>query len=43
VWALPFSLAYITTRNIHVPMTAHAIASVLINGPTVVMALFVVL
>jgi len=43
VWALPFSLAYITTRNIHVPMTAHAIASVLINGPTVVMALCVML
>jgi len=43
VWALPFSLAYSMTRNVYVPMTAHAIASILINGPTVVMALFVVL
>ncbi len=43
VWALPFSLAYSMTRNVYVPMTAHAIASILINGPTVVMALCVVL
>ncbi|MBB1567791.1 CPBP family intramembrane metalloprotease [Candidatus Saccharibacteria bacterium] len=43
VWALPFSLAYSMTRNVYVPMTAHAIASILINGSTVVMTLFVVL
>lgn len=43
VWVLPFSLAYSMTRNVYVPMTAHAIASILINGPTVVMALCVVL
>ena len=43
VWVLPFSLAYSMTCNVCVPMTAHTIASILINGSTVVMTLFVVL
>lgn len=32
IWALPFSLSYIRTKNIYVPMTAHFIANAIING-----------
>ena len=36
VWALPFSLSYIRTRNIYVPMTAHLICNMVINGIAVI-------
>lgn len=36
VWALPFSLSYIRTRNIYVPMTAHLICNIIINGIAVI-------
>ena len=32
VWALPLSLSYIRTRNLYVPMTAHLICNMIING-----------
>lgn len=36
VWALLFSLSYIRTRNIYVPMTAHLICNMVINGIAVI-------
>ncbi|MCE3019726.1 hypothetical protein LW893_02050 [Parvimonas micra] len=32
IWALPFSVSYIKIRNIYVPMTAHLICNIIING-----------
>ena len=32
IWAFPFSISYIKTRNIYVPMTAHLICNLIING-----------
>lgn len=36
IWALPLSISYIKTKNIYVPMTAHLICNLIINGITVV-------
>lgn len=36
VWALPLSISYIKTKNVYVPMTAHLICDVIVNGMTVV-------
>lgn len=36
IWALPLSVAYIKTKNIYVPMTAHAICNIVVNGIIVV-------
>jgi len=36
VWALPLSLSYIRTRNLYVPMTAHLICNMIINGIVVI-------
>ncbi|WP_174720615.1 CPBP family intramembrane glutamic endopeptidase [Streptococcus periodonticum] len=35
IWGLPLSLSYIRTRNLYVPMTAHLICNIIINGLTV--------
>ena len=32
IWAFPFSISYIKTRNIYVSMTAHLICNLIING-----------
>ncbi len=37
IWALPLSIAYIKTKNIYVPMTAHFIGNLLGNGIDVIM------
>lgn len=39
IWALPFSVSYIKTKNIYIPMTAHFIGNLLGNGISVVMAI----
>lgn len=36
IWALPLSISYIKTKNIHVTMTAHFICNLVINGSTLV-------
>ena len=36
IWALPLSVAYIKTKNIYVPITAHFICNCVMNGITVV-------
>ena len=36
IWAIPFTAAYIKTRNIYIPMTAHFICNLAVNGITVV-------
>jgi membrane protease YdiL (CAAX protease family) len=36
IWALPLVVAYIKTKNIYVPMTAHFIANAIGNGSTVI-------
>lgn len=36
IWVLPLSVAYIKTKNIYVPMTAHAICNIVVNGIIVV-------
>ena len=36
IWALPFSVSYIKTRNIYVPMTAHLICNLIINGVLII-------
>lgn len=36
IWALPFSVSYIKTKNIYVTMTAHFICNFVVNGIAVV-------
>ena len=36
IWALPLSVSYIKTKNVYVPMTAHFICNVIVNGIEVV-------
>lgn len=36
IWSLPFSVSYIKTRNIYVPMTAHLICNLIINGVLII-------
>lgn len=35
IWTLPFSISYIKTKNIYVPMTAHFMCNLIMNGITV--------
>lgn len=35
LWGIPFALSYIKTKNIYVPMVAHFISDVLINGTAI--------
>lgn len=35
IWTLPFSISYIKTKNIYVPMTAHFICNLIMKGITV--------
>ena len=37
IWALPLSVAYIRTKNIHIVMTAHFIGNLMGNGADVVL------
>ncbi|GKU24932.1 CPBP family intramembrane glutamic endopeptidase [Clostridium folliculivorans] len=32
IWAVPLTLSYIKTKNIYIPMTAHFICNLLVNG-----------
>ena len=43
IWALPLSIAYIKTKNIYVPMTAHFIGNLLGNGIDVIMMVILIL
>ncbi|MCL2109344.1 MAG: CPBP family intramembrane metalloprotease [Oscillospiraceae bacterium] len=36
LWAVPFNLAYIKTKNIYVCMTAHFLCNFIVNGMTVI-------
>ena len=36
IWALPLSVAYIKTKNVYVPITAHFICNVIVNGITII-------
>lgn len=36
IWAVPFTLSYIRTKNVYVTMTAHFICNVIMNGITVI-------
>ena len=36
IWAFPFNISYIKTRNIYVPMTAHLICNLIINGVLII-------
>lgn len=35
-WAIPFVISYVKTKNIYVPMTAHILLNLIINGITVI-------
>jgi len=37
LWAIPLSIAYITTKNVYICMTAHLACNLVFNGLTVVM------
>lgn len=37
IWALPLTAAYLKTKNMYVPMTAHFVGSLIGNGITVIM------
>jgi hypothetical protein len=39
IWAIPLSVAYIKTKNIYVPMTAHFIGNLLGNGADVIITI----
>lgn len=36
IWALPLSISYMKTKNVYVPMTAHLVCNLVINGMTVI-------
>ena len=36
IWAIPFSISYIRTKNIYIPMTAHFIVNLIGNGSSVI-------
>lgn len=36
IWALPLSISYIKTKNIYVPITAHLICNLVVNGFTII-------
>ncbi|MBX4258341.1 CPBP family intramembrane metalloprotease [Clostridium estertheticum] len=36
IWAIPFSISYIKTKNIYIPMTAHFIVNLIMNGSSVI-------
>ena len=36
IWAIPFSISYIKTKNVYVPMMAHLIVNIFGNGITVI-------
>jgi len=36
LWAIPFSIVYIKTRNVYIGMTAHFICNFIFNGMTVI-------
>ncbi len=38
IWAIPMTISYIKSRNIYIPVTAHFICNLAINGMTVVLA-----
>lgn len=35
-WAIPFVFSYVKTENIYVPMTAHFLLNLIVNGATVI-------
>lgn len=37
IWAVPFAISYIKTKNIYISMTAHFICNLIFNGVTVVL------
>lgn len=37
IWAVPFTISYIKTKNIYIPLTAHFICNLAFNGVTVVL------
>lgn len=39
IWSIPLSIAYIKTKNVYVPMTAHCIGNLLGNGIDVIMTI----
>lgn len=39
IWGIPFSIAYIKTKNIYIPMTAHFISDFIGNFPSVVITI----
>lgn len=38
-WAIPFVISYVKTKNIYVPMTAHILLNLIVNGLTLITAL----
>jgi uncharacterized protein len=34
IWAVPFAISYIKTKNVYIPMTAHFICNLIFNGGT---------
>ncbi|WP_243129552.1 CPBP family glutamic-type intramembrane protease [Clostridium sp. HBUAS56017] len=36
IWGIPFSISYIKTKNIYVPMMAHFIVNLIGNGSTAI-------
>ncbi len=39
LWGIPFTITYIKTKNVYIPMTAHLICNFVANGiPTIIMA-----
>jgi membrane protease YdiL (CAAX protease family) len=40
IWAVPFSLSYIKTRNIYITITAHFITNLIVNGLDTVFMIF---
>lgn len=43
IWALPLSISYIKTKNVYVPMTAHFICNLFVNGMDVVFSIIAML
>ncbi|MHB8064544.1 MAG: CPBP family intramembrane glutamic endopeptidase [Ruminiclostridium sp.] len=43
IWSVPFTISYIKTKNVYIPMTAHFICNFIMNGLTVVLFAAIIL
>jgi membrane protease YdiL (CAAX protease family) len=38
LWAIPLSVSYVKTKNVYIPMTAHFLCNLVMNGMGVIVS-----